>query len=68
MTKQELRQMGIDYDLNDKVVRHWSKPRGWCVLTRHVQNVGNNAYYVFKHNGKAVAIREETIIKAFKEE
>lgn len=68
MTKHELMQMGVNYDPEMGVVFHWSKPRGWFPLKKHVQNVKNNAYYVFKHEGKAVAVREETIIKAWKSE
>lgn len=67
MTKQELVRLNINYDLEMGVVFHWSKNRGWCPLKRNVQNDKKSIYYVFKHNKKTVAVREDVIIKAFKE-
>ena len=68
MTKQELTRLNINYDPESGVVFHWSKHRGWVALKRHVQNVKDNAYYIFREGNKIIALREETIIKAFKEE
>lgn len=68
MDKKDLTKLNLNYDSELGVVFHWSKRRGWTPLKRHVQNSKDNAYYVFKHEGKAVAVREETILKAWETE
>lgn len=68
MTKQELIRLNINYDSEIGVVFHWSKHRGWYPLKRNVQNDKKSIYYVFKVNKKTVAVREDVIINAFKEE
>ena len=65
MTREELEQMGLFYVKG--VVLHSTKKRGWVPLKKRIQNVKNNVYYFFKHEGRTVAIREETIKEAFKE-
>ena len=67
MTKKDLIMLNINYDPELGVVFHWSKHRGWVALKRHVQNVKDNAYYIFREGNKIIALREETIIQAFKE-
>ena len=62
-TSMDLKRMGITYDCG--VVWHWTTQRGNTPLKRHVQNSNNDVYYIFKHKGKTIAIREEAILKAF---
>ena len=65
-SSMDLKRMGITYDCG--VVWHWTPLRGNTPLKRHVQNSNNDVYYIFKHNGKPIAIREEAILKAFVKE
>lgn len=65
MTREEFENMGLFYVKG--VVLHKTKHRGWLPIKKRTQNVKDNHYYFFKHEGKTIAIREETIKEAFKE-
>lgn len=64
MTREEAEKLGIS--MVGGVVFHTSRHRGTVAIKRNVQD--NRVYYVFKHEKRPIAIREEEIFKAFKEE
>lgn len=65
MTVHDLMSMGIYYEEETGVVWHWSQHRRNYPLKPRVQNSRNNVYYLFRHNGKVVAIRKEKILEAY---